>query len=253
VAWRFAGSRTLPQTAEQRAQRGVAVSFWLRAPYIPGQPVADHRFANDPGGGDTDGLVFPLKAFACGSVEGLVCPRLMTGASPIRSSSASLHALEEKPMVIRRATHVLAPMIVLTDGTVSAGTEDIFKAFTTQSAADKDLNGDGTPDLLTVGGTPGLAAGLWLATGTAKHPPAAAKGRLNVPAGDIGVNGWSSTPGSPSDFNGAQAADFDGDGVPDLWAVTQSGVARGYRISALSTTATATVKAGKPQNLSAHP
>ena len=34
VIWRFTGSRTLSETAERRAQRGVAVSFWLLAPYI---------------------------------------------------------------------------------------------------------------------------------------------------------------------------------------------------------------------------
>ncbi|MCV7102365.1 hypothetical protein H7I01_18725 [Mycobacterium palustre] len=34
VVWRFSGSRTLSETAERRAQRGVAVSFWLTAPYI---------------------------------------------------------------------------------------------------------------------------------------------------------------------------------------------------------------------------
>lgn len=34
VLWRFTGDRTLSETAERRAQRGVAVSFWLTAPYI---------------------------------------------------------------------------------------------------------------------------------------------------------------------------------------------------------------------------
>jgi divalent metal cation (Fe/Co/Zn/Cd) transporter len=34
VIWRFSGARTLSHTAERRAQRGVAVSFWLTAPYI---------------------------------------------------------------------------------------------------------------------------------------------------------------------------------------------------------------------------
>ena len=34
VVWRFTGSRTLSQTAERRAQKAVAVSFWLLAPYI---------------------------------------------------------------------------------------------------------------------------------------------------------------------------------------------------------------------------
>src|SRR5258708_17143686 len=34
VVWRFTGSRMLSETAERRAQKGVAVSFWLLAPYI---------------------------------------------------------------------------------------------------------------------------------------------------------------------------------------------------------------------------
>lgn len=39
VAWRFSGSRTLSQTAERRAERGVALSFWLSAPYIAAESV----------------------------------------------------------------------------------------------------------------------------------------------------------------------------------------------------------------------
>lgn len=39
VVWRFTGSRTLSETAERRAQRGVAVSFWLIAPYIAAESV----------------------------------------------------------------------------------------------------------------------------------------------------------------------------------------------------------------------
>jgi divalent metal cation (Fe/Co/Zn/Cd) transporter len=41
VAWRFSGSRTLSDTAERRAQRGVAWSFWLTAPYIAAESVRD--------------------------------------------------------------------------------------------------------------------------------------------------------------------------------------------------------------------
>ena len=41
VVWRFTGSRTLSETAERRAQRGVAVSFWLLAPYIAVEAVRD--------------------------------------------------------------------------------------------------------------------------------------------------------------------------------------------------------------------
>jgi divalent metal cation (Fe/Co/Zn/Cd) transporter len=39
VIWRFTGARTLSETAERRAQRGVAVSFWLLAPYVAGESL----------------------------------------------------------------------------------------------------------------------------------------------------------------------------------------------------------------------
>jgi divalent metal cation (Fe/Co/Zn/Cd) transporter len=41
VIWRFTGNRTLSATAERRAQRAVAVSFWLLAPYVAAESVRD--------------------------------------------------------------------------------------------------------------------------------------------------------------------------------------------------------------------
>jgi divalent metal cation (Fe/Co/Zn/Cd) transporter len=41
VVWRFTGSRTLSETAERRAQKAVAVSFWLLAPYVAVQAIRD--------------------------------------------------------------------------------------------------------------------------------------------------------------------------------------------------------------------
>ena len=41
VIWRFTGSRRLSTTSERRAQRAVAVSFWLLAPYIAVEAVRD--------------------------------------------------------------------------------------------------------------------------------------------------------------------------------------------------------------------
>lgn len=41
VVWRFSGSRTLSHASEKRAQRAVAVSFWLIVPYIVAQSTAD--------------------------------------------------------------------------------------------------------------------------------------------------------------------------------------------------------------------
>lgn len=41
VIWRFSGARTLSDAAERQAQRAVAASFWLLAPYIAVQAVLD--------------------------------------------------------------------------------------------------------------------------------------------------------------------------------------------------------------------
>src|SRR5580693_6993805 len=61
VVWRFSGSRTLSETAERRAQRGVAVSFWLTAPYVAAESIhhlADGRHA------DTSMIGIALTAIA---------------------------------------------------------------------------------------------------------------------------------------------------------------------------------------------
>ncbi len=39
VIWRFSGSRTLSETAEGRAQKAIAVSFWILAPYVAMEAV----------------------------------------------------------------------------------------------------------------------------------------------------------------------------------------------------------------------
>ena len=41
VIWRFTGSRTLSESAEGRAQKAVAVSFFLLAPYLAIQAIRD--------------------------------------------------------------------------------------------------------------------------------------------------------------------------------------------------------------------
>ncbi len=41
VVWRFTGDRMLSATAERFAQRGVALSFWLTAPYIAVESIRD--------------------------------------------------------------------------------------------------------------------------------------------------------------------------------------------------------------------
>jgi divalent metal cation (Fe/Co/Zn/Cd) transporter len=41
LIWRFTGSRLLSHTAERRAQKAVAVSFWVLGPYIAVQAIRD--------------------------------------------------------------------------------------------------------------------------------------------------------------------------------------------------------------------
>lgn len=41
VVWRFSGARALSEDAERRAQRGVAVSFWLTAPYMAAESIRE--------------------------------------------------------------------------------------------------------------------------------------------------------------------------------------------------------------------
>lgn len=41
VIWRFSGTRTLSETAEGLAQKAVAVSFWLLAPYVAIESVRE--------------------------------------------------------------------------------------------------------------------------------------------------------------------------------------------------------------------
>jgi divalent metal cation (Fe/Co/Zn/Cd) transporter len=48
VVWRFTGARTLSETAERRAQQGVAISFWLLAPYVAAEAIRDLAGAHHP-------------------------------------------------------------------------------------------------------------------------------------------------------------------------------------------------------------
>jgi divalent metal cation (Fe/Co/Zn/Cd) transporter len=41
VIWRFTGARSLSETSERSAQRLVAISFWLLAPYVAAESILD--------------------------------------------------------------------------------------------------------------------------------------------------------------------------------------------------------------------
>ena len=49
VIWRFTGARTLSETAEGRAQKAVAISFWLLAPYVAIESIRNLLTRETPG------------------------------------------------------------------------------------------------------------------------------------------------------------------------------------------------------------
>jgi hypothetical protein len=107
-------------------------------------------------------------------------------------------------------------------GNISQPVTYFFDLGTPAPAADKDMNGDGVPDLLTVGDTAGLAPGLWLATGR----PDSGTGLVHAHATNIGVNGDGlGTPSSATAFNGADVitGQFFAQGFNDLLVYFPSG------------------------------
>ncbi|MEU8153797.1 hypothetical protein AB0B94_09075 [Micromonospora sp. NPDC048986] len=97
---------------------------------------------------------------------------------------------------------------------------------------DKDLNGDGVPDLVTVGGpTTGLDSGVWAARGRVDATTGVGTGRVKVPAVNIGVygNGVSGNDDPAADFDGAQVITgrFFGTANQDFLAYYPGGVNAG--------------------------
>jgi hypothetical protein len=72
---------------------------------------------------------------------------------------------------------------------------------------DKDVNGDGVPDLVTAGGTTtGLDSGVWTARGRINATTGVGTGRVKVPAVNIGIygNGVTGSDNPAGEFDGAQ-------------------------------------------------
>ncbi|MFC4019593.1 hypothetical protein ACFOW4_16845 [Micromonospora sp. GCM10011542] len=76
----------------------------------------------------------------------------------------------------------------------------------TAGPVDKDLNGDGVPDLVTAGGPgTGLSSGVWYALGVKSRKTGVGTGQVQTPATNIGLLGNGVTGNaSGADFDGAQ-------------------------------------------------
>lgn len=75
VVWRFTGPRTLSATAERRAQKAVAVSFWLLAPYIVIEAVRDLT-GHHPATASALGIVLTSSSVVIMPVLGIAKRRL---------------------------------------------------------------------------------------------------------------------------------------------------------------------------------
>jgi divalent metal cation (Fe/Co/Zn/Cd) transporter len=75
VVWRFTRSRTLSQTAERRAQKAVAASFWLLAPYIVIEAVRDLA-GHHPAAASVPGIALTASSVVIMPVLGIVKRRL---------------------------------------------------------------------------------------------------------------------------------------------------------------------------------
>jgi len=173
-----------------------ATCYFTYDPTSPGQPTV--RDANGAECASTSTVPYKIGATATFTVEpnGSTTPTnylyQLNGAAPISTTSTTITL---KPT---RRTDALTVTAQSAGGNLGTPGTCIFNAAAADPAADKDLTGDGIPDLLTVGG-PGtsLASGIWAATG-------ATSGQSSANPVDLGANGVSSDT-QPSYFDGTQA------------------------------------------------
>jgi divalent metal cation (Fe/Co/Zn/Cd) transporter len=105
--WRFSGSRTLSESAELRAQRGVAISFWILAPYVAAEAVRDLSGVHHP---ETTWLGMALTAVALLEMPLLGRTKQRLGAR--LGSAATKGEGRQNYMCAAQAAAVLAGLIV---------------------------------------------------------------------------------------------------------------------------------------------
>lgn len=107
VIWRFSGARRSSETSERLAQRAVAVSFWLLAPYIAVQAVVDLVGGHRP---DTSLLGIAVAASSVVVMPGLGYLKHRLGAR--LASAATAGEGTQNYLCAAQAATVLAALAV---------------------------------------------------------------------------------------------------------------------------------------------
>jgi divalent metal cation (Fe/Co/Zn/Cd) transporter len=108
VVWRFTGARTMSESAERRAQRGVAVSFWLLAPYIAIQAVRD--LAGDhPAAATVAGIALTASSMIIMPVLGIAKHRL---GERLSSGATAAEGIQNLMCAVQAAAVLLGLAVV---------------------------------------------------------------------------------------------------------------------------------------------
>jgi hypothetical protein len=186
-------------------------------PTRPGAPVVTPPATASIGQPATFTIVPPTG----GTVPASYMYQLNGGAPGTVTASSGAASITVTPA---RFTNTLTVTSQSAGGNIGDTASAVFNATPAATAADADLTGDGTADLLAAGGSRnGLPDGLWLAAGRGN-------GQVVAAATDLGSNGnGAAGDNSPVDFAGAQVVSghFGGTGLQDVLAYYPSGVNAG--------------------------
>ncbi|WP_235852876.1 cation transporter [Mycobacterium interjectum] len=124
VIWRFTGARTHSPTAERNAQRAVAVSFWLLAPYIAAESIhhllrADHAETTAIGIALTAAAVVAMPIL--GRAKRGLAEELRSGATAGEGTQNYLCAAQAAAVLVGLAVTAARPGVWWVDPVIGLG------------------------------------------------------------------------------------------------------------------------------------
>ncbi|SCL32396.1 hypothetical protein GA0074692_3304 [Micromonospora pallida] len=181
---------------------GVALAAAPPAAANPRKPVQATETApaapivTPPSGPTTIGVVAEFSVTKAGGASPYAYRYQLNAGPPVQvpANANGTATISVKPT---RFTNTLTVYGLFAGGVFGESANITFNSNPAPIAPDADFTGDGVADLLTVGGTHTLPAGLWLATGggTAGVDPIST---------NIGIRGYGVGSNDPADFTGRQ-------------------------------------------------